>query len=316
MRSAKVVSMMAWRRWVRSTACGPLTYGVGHGGFARRQQPCRYRSASVVSQLSWAALGANLVWCALAVAVYFGAIMVASIRLRNQSIVDIFWGPGFVLVAVISYFASTNAGGDGLRRAMVLALTMIWGLRLGLHIAARNIGHGEDKRYTVLMSRRTGTVAGYVLRIIYGPQAVILFVVSLPVQLAMYEPTPVGVLGALGVAIWCVGFAFEAVGDAQLARFKREPANAGLIMDRGLWAWTRHPNYFGDACVWFGLWLLSLGHPVGLLTVVSPLLMAYFLVRVSGKALLEKGMRRSRGAAYDAYAARTSGFFPRPPRRS
>ena len=148
-------------------------------------------SGMVVNQLSWASLGANLLWCALAVAGYFGAIMVASIRLRNQSIIDIFWGPGFALVAVVSYFASTNAGGDGLRRAIVLALTVIWGIRLGLHIGARNIGHGEDKRYTVLMSRRTGTVAGYVLRNIYGPQAAILFIVSLPVQLAMYEPTPV-----------------------------------------------------------------------------------------------------------------------------
>ena len=91
--------------------------------------------------------------------------------------------------------------------------------------------------------------------------------------------------------------------------------NAGAVMDRGLWAWTRHPNYFGDACVWFGLWLLALGHPMGLLTVVSPVAMTYFLVNVTGKALLEKGMRRSRGAAYDDYVARTSGFFPRPPRR-
>ena len=131
----------------------------------------------------------------------------------------------------------------------------------------------------------------------------------------MYERTPLGVPGVLGVAIWCVGFAFEAAGDAQLARFRADPANVGRIMDRGLWAWTRHPNYFGDVCGWVGLWVLSLGHPAGLLTVVSPLLMGYFLVRVSGKALLEKGMRSTRGAAYDEYAARTSGFIPRPPRR-
>ena len=268
----------------------------------------------MTSHLSWAAIGANLLWCALAVLVYFGAIMAAGIRLRNQSIVDIFWGPGFVMVAVVSYLASADSGGDGLRRATVLVLTAIWGLRLGLYLARRNIGHGEDKRYTAIMSRRQGTVAGYVLRVVYGPQALILFVVSLPVQLAMYEAAPLGLLGVLGVAIWCVGFAFEAVGDAQLARFRADPANAGRIMDRGLWAWTRHPNYFGDVCVWVGLWVLSLGHPVGLLTVVSPLLMGYFLVRVSGKALLEKGMRRTRGEAYADYAAHTSGFFPRPPR--
>jgi len=248
--------------------------------------------------------------------VYFAAIMAASIRVRNQSIVDIFWGPGFVLVAVVSFLASRHAGGDEVRRLVVLALTAIWGLRLGLHIGVRNIGHGQDPRYDAIMSHRSGSLVGFVARKIYIPQGVILFVVSLPVQLAMYQRAALGVVGALGIAVWGLGFLFEAVGDYQLTRFKKEPANAGQIMDRGLWAWTRHPNYFGDVCVWVGLWLLALGHPAGLLAVISPLLMGFFLVRVSGKALLEKNMRRSRGPAYDAYVARTSGFFPRPPRWS
>jgi len=242
--------------------------------------------------------------------------MAASIRVRNQSIVDIFWGPGFVLVAVVSFLASRHAGGDDVRRLVVLALTAVWGLRLGLHIGARNIGHGEDPRYVAIMSHRAGSLVGFVARKIYLPQAVILFVVSLPVQLAMYQPASLGVVGALGIAVWLVGFLFEAVGDYQLTRFKKDPGHAGQIMDRGLWAWTRHPNYFGDVCVWVGLWLLALGHPAGLLAVISPLLMGFFLVRVSGKALLEKNMRRSRGPAYDAYVARTSGFLPRPPRRT
>lgn len=246
---------------------------------------------------------------------YFAAVMALSIRVDNQSLVDIFWGPGFVLVAVVSFVASRHAGGDEVRRLVVLALTAIWGLRLGLHIGVRNIGHGQDPRYTAIMSHRSGSLAGYVARKIYGPQAVILFVVSLPVQFAMYQRSALGVLGALGITVWTVGFVFEALGDYQLSRFKKDPANAGLVMDRGLWAWTRHPNYFGDVCVWVGLWLLALGHPGGMVTVVAPLLMGFFLVRVSGKALLEKNMRRSRGPAYDAYVARTSGFFPRPPRR-
>lgn len=242
--------------------------------------------------------------------------MAVSIRVRNQSIVDIFWGPGFVVVAAVSYLASRQAGGDDVRRLVVLVLTAIWGLRLGLHIGVRNIGHGEDPRYVAIMSHRSGSIVGFVARKIYLPQAVILFVVSLPVQFAMYQHAPLGVVGALGITVWLVGFLFEALGDLQLSRFKRDPANAGQIMDRGLWAWTRHPNYFGDVCVWVGLWLLAFGHPGGLLAAVSPLLMGFFLVRVSGKALLEKNMRRSRGPAYDAYVARTSGFFPRPPRRS
>lgn len=242
--------------------------------------------------------------------------MALSIRVRNQSIVDIFWGPGFVLVAAVSYLASRHSGGDDVRRLVVLALTAIWGLRLGLHIGIRNVGHGQDPRYDAIMSHRSGSLVGFVARKIYLPQAVILFIVSLPVQFAMYQPAALGVVGTLGIAVWVVGFAFEALGDYQLTRFKKDPANAGQIMDRGLWAWTRHPNYFGDVCVWVGLWLLTLGHPAGFGTVVSPLLMGFFLVKVSGKALLEKNMRRSRGPAYDAYVVRTSGFFPRPPRRS
>jgi len=263
----------------------------------------------------WGAMAANLLYCTAAVLVYFAAVMVAAIRLNRHAIVDVFWGPGFVMVAAVSYLASAGHGGDALRRATVLALTAVWGLRLAVHIGVRNAGRGEDKRYTAILNKRTGSLFGYVVRTIYAPQALILFVVSLPVQLAMYESAPLGVLGAAGIAVWCLGFFFEAVGDAQLARFTRDPANAGKVMDRGLWAWTRHPNYFGDACVWTGLWLLALGHPVGLLAVISPVAMTHFLVNVTGKALLEKGMRRSRGAAYEDYVARTSGFFPRPPRR-
>lgn len=257
----------------------------------------------------------NLLSCALAVVLYFAAIMVLSFRLRNHSLVDIFWGPGFVLVAVLSYLLSSHSGGDPVRRATVLVLTAIWGLRLAGYLAVRNLGHGEDKRYTALLSRQSGNLVGYVLRTVYVPQGVVMFIVSLPVQVAMYERTPLGILGALGIVVWCVGFVFETVGDAQLARFKKDPANAGRVMDRGLWAWTRHPNYFGDVCVWVGLWLLALGRPVGLLTVISPVLMGFFLIKITGKALLERNLRRSRGAAYDAYAARTSGFLPLPPRR-
>jgi len=266
-------------------------------------------------------LGLNLLVCAVAVAGYFTAVMAASLRARNHSLIDVFWGPGFVLVAVISYLASLDFDGDPLRRNVVLALTAIWGLRLGIYIGRRNAGHGQDARYTALLKRQTGALVPYVVRTVYAPQAMILFVVSLPVQIAMYQRTPLGLLGAAGIAVWCVGFFFEAVGDAQLARFKKDPAHAGRIMDHGLWAWTRHPNYFGDSCVWVGLWLLALTDPVwagpaGLVAVVSPLLMTFFLVKVTGKALLENGMRRSRGQAYEQYAARTSGFFPRPPRRA
>ncbi|WP_433219040.1 DUF1295 domain-containing protein [Dactylosporangium sp. CS-047395] len=142
-----------------------------------------------------------------------------------------------------------------------------------------------------------------------------MWVVSLPVQVAMYVAEPIPVLLWAGVAVWAIGFAFEAVGDAQLASFRRDPANTGRLMDRGLWAWTRHPNYFGDSVVWTGLFLLACSHWVGLLSIVGPALMTHMLVNKSGKALLERRMSRKRGPEYAEYVARTSGFFPRPPRR-
>jgi len=269
-----------------------------------------------MTDLSWGHLALNLLVVTLTVTVFVGAVMAVAIRIRNQSIIDIFWGPGFVVAAVVSYLMSVGNGGDCTRRLVVAILTAVWGLRLGLYIGRRNAGHGEDKRYTALMRHRTGSLVGFLVRKVYGLQGALIVVVSLPVQVAMYEPAGLGVLGLLGIVVWTVGFLFEAVGDWQLARFKADPANAGKIMDRGLWGWTRHPNYFGDSCVWAGLFLLALGHPVGLLTVVSPVVMTLLLLRYSGKALLEKGMRRSKGEAYEQYVAATSGFVPLPPRRS
>lgn len=263
----------------------------------------------------WADFGVNALVSAIAIVVFMAVIMAVAIRIENQSIIDICWGPGFVLVAVVSYVLSQSSVGNDARRLVVVLLTSIWGLRLGVYIGNRNRGHGEDKRYTALLRTRNGSLVGFLVRKIYGLQGVLLFVISLPVQFAMYQHRSLGVLGVLGIVVWAVGFCFEAIGDWQLARFRSDPANAGAIMDRGLWAWTRHPNYFGDACVWVGLFLLALGSPWGLLTIISPVVMINLLVRYSGKALLERGMRRSRGNAYDDYVARTSGFVPRPPRR-
>lgn len=269
------------------------------------------------SAISWGDLALNLGLGVAASVVFFGAIMAIATAIKNHSIIDIGWGPGFAVVAAVSFLASAGSGGDDARRTVVLALTAVWGLRLGLHIGKRNLGHGEDPRYTrLLASRKGGSLVVFLVKQIYGLQALLLFVVSLPVQFAMYQSAPLGVVGWIGIAVWTVGFVFEAVGDWQLARFKADPANEGRIMDRGLWAWTRHPNYFGDACVWVGLWLLALGHWSGLLTVLAPIVMTKLLVSYSGKKLLEKGMRRRRGEAYEHYIATTSGFFPMPPRRT
>ena len=154
------------------------------------------------------------------------------------------------------------------------------------------------------------------LYLVFGMQGALMFVVSLPVQLGQMPDTPdLGVLAYLGVALWLLGFAFETVGDLQLARFKAEPANKGLVMDRGLWRYTRHPNYFGDFCVWWGLFLIAAETRLGLLSVIGPIAMSILLLRVSGVAMLERTIGRRR-PGYAEYIARTSAFFPRPPKRA
>lgn len=270
-----------------------------------------------MNDVPWGDLALNLLAVVAAIAVFVGLIMAAAIKLKNQSIIDIYWGPGFVVAAIVSYLMSSGGDGDDTRRLVVLALTAVWGLRLGLYIGNRNRGHGEDRRYTSMMRQHTsGSLIVFLIRRIYGMQGALIVVVSLPVQFAMYQERSIGVIGAIGIVLWAIGLFFEAVGDWQLARFKSDPSNEGKIMDRGLWGWTRHPNYFGDSVVWVGLFLLALGAPWGVAAIVSPVVMTRLLVNYSGKAVLERGMRRRRGEAYDVYVAQTSGFFPMPPKRT
>jgi steroid 5-alpha reductase family enzyme len=210
--------------------------------------------------------------------------------------------------------------GDPGRGWLVLALTAVWGVRLAVHIARRNAGKGEDPRYAEIQARATGSPAAHMYRRVYLTQAAALWFVSLPVQVAAYERPPLWselslVATIAGIAVWAVGFFFEAVGDAQLVRFTADPANKGVVMDRGLWRYTRHPNYFGDACVWWGLFLLSAAHWSGLLFVLSPVLMTWTLAKGTGAPLTEKRMASSR-QGFAEYVERTSGVVPLPPRRS
>ena len=154
---------------------------------------------------------------------------------------DTVWPLGFVVIAAVSFGLSAGSGHAG-RRALVLLLVAVWGLRLGTHIHRRNAGQGEDKRYASLLRRNRGSLAAFVLRYIYWAQGRVMWFVSLPVQVAMYEHAPVGAVTWLGAAVWALGFGFEAVGDAQLRRFRADPANAGRVLDRGLWRYTRHPK--------------------------------------------------------------------------
>ncbi|WP_454321122.1 DUF1295 domain-containing protein [Streptomyces phaeoluteigriseus] len=235
-----------------------------------------------------------------------------AVRMGVHRVVDVAWGIGFTAIAAVTWWASAGSGDPG-RRLLVTALTTVWGLRLAVHIARRGRGHGEDPRYEALLARASGSRRLYALRVVYVLQAFLVWLVSLPVQAAQYLTGPMGALAWSGVGVWAVGLVFEAVGDAQLARFKADPANRGRIMDRGLWRWTRHPNYFGDFCVWWGLFLIVCDSAAAAaVTVVSPVTMSLLLINGSGKRLLERRMADRPG--YAAYAARTSGFFPLPPK--
>ena len=256
----------------------------------------------------------------VSLAVTAGAVVILQLltfwyamRTRAHVIMDTVWPLGFVMIAAVSFGLSAGQG-DLTRRTLALGLTAVWGLRLAGYVFARNYGTGESARYASLLRRNRGSLAAFVLRYIYARQGRIMWLVSLPVQVAMYERGPVGAVTWAGVAVWAAGFCFETVGDAQLRRVRSDPGNAGRVLDRGLWRYTRHPSYFGDAVLWFGLWLLACSHWLGLLTVVSPLYLTNMLVRHTGKRLLEKHMARSKGGAYADYVRRTSGFLPRPPR--
>lgn len=246
---------------------------------------------------------------ALAVAVVHSVAFAIGRRIGRYNVVDVVWGLGFVAVAVA---AATLGHGDPVRRWLLLALVSTWGLRLSWHMYRKTAGQGEDPRYADLLRGATPVQA---LRKVFGLQGLLTLFVSFPLQLsAVTGPTPKPLLavGGVGLAVWLVGITFEAVGDWQLWVFKSDPANRGVIMDRGLWAWTRHPNYFGDACVWWGLWLITINDGAPLATVGSPLLMTYLLVDVSGARLTERYLKGRPGFA--EYQRRTAYFVPRPPR--
>ncbi|MFG2282326.1 DUF1295 domain-containing protein [Streptomyces asoensis] len=261
----------------------------------------------------WNAFALNLAWSAAAVLTVMLLTFALAVRAGLHRIVDIAWGVGFTAVAVVSCAASAGQG-DPLRRLLVTVATALWGMRLAVHIARRGRGHGEDPRYEAMLAKAPGSRNTYALRMVYLLQGALVWLVSLPVQAAQYISGPPSFLVQAGGVLWAVGFGFEAVGDAQLARFRADPANRGRIMDQGLWSWTRHPNYFGDFCVWWGLFLLACDAPqAAAVSVVSPLVMSLLLIRGSGKRLLERHMANRPG--YAEYMARTSGFFPRPARR-
>lgn len=258
-------------------------------------------------------LAALLALSAGAVLLFVLAGWLLSLVRRDVSHVDVQWGLGFVLVAALG--ALFGAGAPQ-RRWLVLALVAVWGARLALHIHARNHGKPEDYRYAAMRARHRERFPRVSLATVFLLQGALLLWIALPLAAAQSVPSPaaLGPLDLAGALVWLVGFLFEAVGDLQLARFRADPANRGRVMDRGLWRYTRHPNYFGDATLWWGLWLIACATPDGVWTIGSPLVMTLLLLRVSGVALLERGLVETK-PGYRDYVARTNAFVPWFPRR-
>lgn len=228
---------------------------------------------------------------------------------RNVGLVDVAW-PLFFLAGAIVFAAI--APGTGARRWLALALVAVWALRLAIHLAARNWSAPEDHRYRAIRERNEPGFAWKSLYLVFGLQAALAWIIAAPLAAAIASAVPIGTLDILGAALALGGIAFEAIADAQLARFKVDPANAGRVMDRGLWRTSRHPNYFGECCVWWGFYLVALAAG-GAWTVFSPLLITFLLLRVSGVTLLEKDIAERR-PGYRDYVARTNAFVPGPPR--
>jgi len=289
-----------------------------------------------------------LVYFAHSAVIVFAALTLLwaiSIAVKDASLVDIFWGFGFLLVAAVClYLVPVKTP----YLILLAAMPIIWGLRLTLYLGRRNLGHGEDKRY-VSMRRRAEkngvSEMGWRLRSlfsIYWGQGLLIMIVSAPVWVAMatgkflqagagnynsadpmltpsdLEPTNLGILAILGALMWLIGFLFEAIGDTQLAAFIKKnkdydgPADEKPVMDKGLWKYTRHPNYFGNACMWWGIWIVACSAPWGWATIFGPIIMTLLLTKVSGRDLLERDMGRRKN--YQDYIERTSGFFPLPPK--
>ncbi len=235
-------------------------------------------------------------------------LWVLSLIKKDAGIADVFWGLGFVIVAWITGIRVHDLDW---RKITVLILVSIWGLRLACHIGWRNWGKEEDRRYQKWREEYGDRFWWMSLFLVFGLQGVLLWVISLVVQAALVSNSPDYILwlDGAGILLWSVGFMFEAVGDWQLARFKADPNNSRKIMDRGLWAYTRHPNYFGECLIWWGIFCLAATTPKNLWTIVSPVTITFLLLRVSGVTLLEKDMAERR-PDYREYVRTTSAFIP------
>lgn len=241
----------------------------------------------------------------------FVLFWLVTLKTRDVTPIDSVWALGMVVLGWTSF---VQTPGDPTRKALLMALCTVWGLRLGLYLLWRWRHHGPDRRYQTMFAKAK-EAKGWdfnqaSVRLVYAIQVPLLFIVCLPVQLGQVDAAPtVGMIGKVGAAIAVIGILFESIGDWQLVAFRRDPANAGKVLTTGLWRYTRHPNYFGDACVWWGLYLIAAESMTGLWALPGPILLTYTLMRWSGVPTVEGRMKRKK-PDYEAYVRRTSGFVP------
>lgn len=261
--------------------------------------------------------GALLINACVTLGMMLGCWMI-SLKTGTVSFVDAMWGAGIVVLALLSFAQSDQPGA---LTWLITAMVVIWGVRLAVHMLLRYWRNGEDERYRRILAdyRDQGRFWLGSLVVVWLFQGLLLFLVSSPAQLGILASGSGQVIGAAGwtgLALWLIGIVFEWVGDWQLARFKRDPANKGKVMTRGLWRYTRHPNYFGDFCVWWGIWLAvaNADLTLALWTLPGPLFLTFTLTRWSGIGMTEQGMRNKYGEDFARYTARTSAFLPLPPK--
>lgn len=248
----------------------------------------------------------------VAVFVYMTAVFLVAIRIKDNSIVDVAWGPGFILIGLTTLLLRP---GVEVRHIIVIGLTAAWGLRLAVHIFFRNLGRGEDFRYAKWRRDWGNWFIPRSFFQIFMLQGFFMLIIGSPVVVVNRSAEEgLTVLDGLGVLLWLAGFFFETVGDYQLKRFKQKPESRGKIMMSGLWRYTRHPNYFGEASLWWGIFLIALNVPGGWAAVLSPLTISFLLLKVSGVTMLEK--KYAGNEEFAVYAGRTSAFFPWFPRKA
>lgn len=254
---------------------------------------------------------------AINLGVAIGAVLLLwliSIPLRDASIIDMFFAVILMGIAVVSYIVGNGAAD---RKLLLLTLVLIWGTRLTAYLIGRNWGHGEDVRYTKLRSwvKDDRAFIWLSLKKVFLLQGIVVWIASLPVQVAMVysQPADLGWLAVAGTLLWVLGFGFETIADQQLKRFRADPALAGTVLQSGLWRYSRHPNYFGELCVWWGLFLIACENPIAMPAIIGPLVYSYIVINLTGQRTLDKKLAREK-AGYREYMHATSGLIPLPPR--